>query len=126
MTVTPDTKAMTITPDTRDMTITPDTRTMVAETNTRTMTNGMAMTNTNECHLSVETFNCHGLKQSSQYIAERLQENDILCLTETWLRPDEDIILESSFNKSKSYDIFSKSGMVDTDIYHIVDVLLVE
>lgn len=35
------------------------------------------------------TFNCRSFKQSSEYIADLLSTCDILCLSETWLRPGE-------------------------------------
>ena len=43
---------------------------------------------TNETFKCVH-FNSKGLKQSIDYIANLLHSNDIVCLTETWLRPGE-------------------------------------
>ena len=42
---------------------------------------------THDYHITV--FNCHGFKQSFSYISKLLNDSDIACLTETWLRPCE-------------------------------------
>ena len=66
------------------------------------------------------SFNCHGFKQSCDYIIEKLKSCDILCLNETWLRPGESEIIRSALNAhpditSQSYSVFNKSGMNDVD-----------
>ncbi len=68
-------------------------------------------------------FNCHGLKQSSGYIRDLMKNCDILCLSETWLRPGEqhtaiNTILstnEGSTASKTSYMVCSVSGMTDAD-----------
>ena len=34
----------------------------------------------------LETYNCKGCMQSSEYILSRLRNCDVMCLSETWLR----------------------------------------
>ena len=70
--------------------------------------------------LSCEHYNCHGFKQASDYVMERLVINDVICLTETWLRPHElyavhDTISKYSDPLGKSCVVFSKSDMEQTD-----------
>ena len=70
--------------------------------------------------ISCETFNCKGFKQSADYIRARLENCDILCLNETWLRPHElksvESILNNSSNKLDGKCVaFSKSGMTEID-----------
>ena len=45
--------------------------------------------NTQEQKITIvaETLNCHGFAQSSEYVINRLNHCDILCLTETWIWP---------------------------------------
>ena len=66
------------------------------------------------------SFNCHGFKQSCDYITEKLKLCDILCLNETWLRPTENetirsVLIAHPDLSDKSYSIFEKSGMNDVD-----------
>jgi hypothetical protein len=73
----------------------------------------------NYAFLTTETFNCHGVLQSHDYVLTLLQTCDILCLTETWLRPCELSIIDDVLNKSSLSDtfyVFSKSSMTDTDV----------
>ena len=91
------------------------------------MAGGTTMTNTviNSCPddftshtipVTVETFNCHGIKQSCFYVAERLKLCDILCLQETWLRPHElQFVHKLGGNSLTDCDIFFKSSMNDID-----------
>ena len=71
--------------------------------------------------ISCETFNCHGFKQSSQYVLDRLLISDILCLTETWLRPEENNLInltisnDTRFGADVKYSIFNKSSMAQVD-----------
>ena len=39
--------------------------------------------------ISIQTMNCHGYKASFDYILNRLNDTDVMCLTETWLKPSE-------------------------------------
>ena len=67
------------------------------------------------------TFNCKGFKSQAEYIALRLKENvDIMCLSETWLRPQEIGIIDqflatSPDLKDKKFHVFSKSAMADIE-----------
>ena len=68
----------------------------------------------------IESLNCHGMKHSWPYISDRFQHCDILCLTETWLKPGEEITainaaLQQSANPPPNLNIFSVSGMRKTD-----------
>lgn len=70
--------------------------------------------------LTCEQYNCHGFKQASDYVMKRLDINDVLCLTETWLRPFELYSIHETINKysatlGKNCILFSKSGMEQTD-----------
>jgi len=62
------------------------------------------------------SYNCKGFKQVNTYLADLLCDCDILCLTETWLRPGElsGIKLWLSTHpklKGEHYDVFAKSSM---------------
>ena len=70
----------------------------------------------------METYNCFGFSQMADYILDRLSNCDIMGLTETWLRPNELDTIKSALknnprfkNEYKSYEIFSKSGMTETE-----------
>ena len=60
-------------------------------------------------------FNCKGASQSVDYILKLLSECDILCLSETWLRPEELHIFDSLVNCNNAYSVFSKSSMHDLE-----------
>ena len=68
-----------------------------------------------------ESFNCHGFKASAPYVAERLRDCSVLCLSETWLRPyelntipDALAAVDPCFDPS-NYVVFAKSSMGDID-----------
>ena len=68
--------------------------------------------------ISCEAFNCKGFKQSSDYILERFVSSDFLCLSETWLKPSELVLIEDSLGEKfgkDSFTVFSKSAMEDID-----------
>ena len=69
-----------------------------------------SMDGSTEINISCEVFNCHGLKQSMDYINHRLKYCDILCLNETWLRPYECTSLKSMFPMN-TVNVFAKSSM---------------
>ena len=48
-----------------------------------TKINMQNITANQKIHISAETLNCHGFAQSSEYVMNRLDSCDILCLTET-------------------------------------------
>ena len=48
-----------------------------------TKINMQDITANQKIHISAETFNCHGFAQSSEYVMNRLNSCNILCLTET-------------------------------------------
>ena len=50
--------------------------------------------------ISVESLNCKGFRQSSDYIFERLASCDIMCLSENWLRPQEQSLIETSLKRN--------------------------
>ena len=93
----------------------------VQDGNTNGMTRMTPLTDQDgETVLTCEQFNCHGFKQSSDYVYRRLQQCDILCLTETWLKPAELPIIQETIRKyspilGKNCMVFSKSGMENTD-----------
>lgn len=62
-----------------------------------------------------DSFNCHGFKQSADYIAERLASCDILCLTETWLLPTEEQCIKCLTSGADNFDYYFKSSMQDID-----------
>ena len=71
-------------------------------------------------HISAETFNCHGFAQSSEYVMNRLNSCNILCLTETWIWPHEVNVISDTIrnhpttkNSSQEYTVISKCGMND-------------
>ena len=62
------------------------------------------------------SFNCKALKQNIDYIANLLTDCDILCLTETWLRPGElsgiKLWLNSHLKlQNIQFHVFAKSAM---------------
>ena len=70
--------------------------------------------------LSCISFNCKGFMHTNDYIADLLVQCDILCLTETWLRPGQlpgiRMWLDSHPKlKGSQFSVFSKSSMEDLD-----------
>ena len=89
---------------------------------TTTITGAATSTTThlpNTTDVIVTSFNCKGFSQSADYICKLLQDCDILCLTETWLWPNElDIIqcaINATFHGSDSFVVFAKSSMCDIE-----------
>ena len=73
-------------------------------------------TRTTSLRLSVETLNCMGFKQNSDYISNRMKKNDVMCLSETWCRPNELDIINDALKHSdpdSKFSVFAKSGMTD-------------
>ena len=64
--------------------------------------------------LKIATFNCHGFKQNISQILCLFKSCDILCLTETWLRPNELHSIDDALNQFDC-SVFSKSGMDDME-----------
>ena len=67
---------------------------------------------------SCGTYNCHGFKQSMDYVLELLANTQILCLCETWLKPSELNLIDSLIEcnpklQGRNYKVFSKSIMHD-------------
>ena len=60
------------------------------------------------------SYNCKGFNSSVMYILSLMKSCDILCLTETWLRPDELNLVERVFNDNTdfnaSFSVFAKSS----------------
>ena len=67
--------------------------------------------------LRVTTFNCKGFKQSFTYCTAILEKCDILCLSETWLRPHKlsDINKCVQNNMNGNFDVYAKSGMLNIE-----------
>ena len=83
---------------------------------------GKNTTHGNHSHITkttvtIETFNCHGFKESSDFILNRLSDVDFLCLTETWLRPQESNLINSLLidHSNTRYEVFNKCGMTYSD-----------
>ena len=69
--------------------ITTQTRTAVGG-----LTSGSAETMTgSELTLAIETFNCNGFKESSDFVINRMSNVDVMCLCETWLKTHENNII---------------------------------
>jgi exonuclease III len=105
---------------------------MDTQTSTADKMNGSSPTNTQttttdtvnqsgEVPLVCESFNCHGFKHSADYICEELDKCDIMCLSETWLKPHEqnvikDAIITRTNTRPEDWNVFTKSGMTEIDI----------
>ena len=68
----------------------------------------------------VESLNCKGFKQSSDYLFDCLASCDIMCLSKTWLSPQEQSLIETSLKRNArssatDHVVFSKSGMCDAE-----------
>jgi hypothetical protein len=67
------------------------------------------------------SYNCKGFTSSVPYILQLLAQCDVLCLTETWLRPEELYMIETIINDhfacsdQCNFSVFSKSSMMDLD-----------
>ena len=66
--------------------------------------------------ITCTSFNCKGFKQATSYIKELLDQCDVLCLSETWLRPGEipgiKVWLDSvNKHNEADYDVYAKSSM---------------
>ena len=71
-------------------------------------------------NITIECFNCHGFKESIDYILTRLHSCDIMCLSETWIKPSElsliqDTIDSHVLSKDCKYVVFNKCGMSEDD-----------
>ena len=64
-----------------------------------TMTPGTNLPLPSSITLTCEHYNCHGFKQAGDYVMERLVINDVVCLTETWLRPYELFVVHDTIRK---------------------------
>jgi len=60
------------------------------------------MTKRNSSTLKIVSWNARGIKRQLGMVYEFLNEYDIICLQETWLRAYESNILEKLFPDSKS------------------------
>ena len=69
-------------------------------------------------YLSLISLNCKGFKANCDYVRSLVAVNDIVCLSETWLRPN-DLnslsIMTSSLANCDDFCVFSKSSMEDID-----------
>ena len=67
--------------------------------------------------LNIQSFNCKGFKSSFDYVFYLLDNCDIMCLSETWLRPEELHCIGEMADKmalsNKIDSVFSKSAMTD-------------
>lgn len=73
--------------------------------------------NSENVNIICESYNCKGFKQSAEYIVKRLKSVDILCLSETWLRPGELNLVNEVLEHVDwaTFTVFSKSGMNEVD-----------
>ena len=67
--------------------------------------------------LNIQSFNCKGFKSSFDYVFYLLDSCDIMCLSETWLRPEELHCIGEMADKMalshKIDSVFSKSAKTD-------------
>ena len=71
--------------------------------------------------IAVETFNCHGFKESVDYIFYRLLNVDFMVLNETWVKPNELDLIQSVLNdheisSNNRFVVFNKCQMSHEDI----------
>ena len=82
----------------------------------RTTGNTTTVTGHRKVSTIMDTFNCRGFKESSDYILSRLANTDFMCLSETWIRPSEHGLIQKIVDahivsRSSQYTVFNKSGM---------------
>ena len=72
--------------------------------------------------LVMETYNCYGFSRTADYVLDRLANCDIMGLTETWFRPNELNTIKCALQNHpnfkdvyKNYNLFSKSGMTNSE-----------
>ena len=93
---------------------------------TRIMTSGTVTCGTNDSsrvsvdnvNVTCTAFNCKGFKYNAHFISSPLESSDIVCLSETWLRPSESNIIYDTLSRpdhSHKISVFSKSSMNDID-----------
>lgn len=91
-------------------------------TNTSATSKGRKSCSSKKLPIVLETFNCHGLKQSCDYVAHRLMSCDVACLSETWLRPSEKVLVDRLVHSCEAggekFSVFFKSSMCDTDLVY--------
>ncbi len=80
----------------------------------------MTTMTTKELTISFEYYNCHGYKESIEYILSRMYNTDFMCLTETWIKPSENSLIQQNINdhiisKDNYFVVFNKSGMWEDD-----------
>ena len=81
-------------------------------------TTKMSDVNDREITLKTECFNCHGFKQSANYITKHIKQCDFMLLSETWLWPHELTLIDKSIcdsNSSDDFKVFSKSSMCNVE-----------
>ena len=68
-------------------------------------------------YLKLTNFNTKGFKQSYDYILDLLFNIDILCLSETWVRPHESNLIQNVIDDRFPgvFTVYSKCGMTDAD-----------
>jgi exonuclease III len=93
---------------------------MIATPSTTEVTKVTKESTLDDAIIKCVTLNCHGFKQSADYVTELIENNDVVCLCETWLRPNElDIIgtlISKKFSSQNSrYKVFAKSSMETVD-----------
>lgn len=70
--------------------------------------------------ITIASFNCHGFTNSLDYVIELASQCTVLCLSETWIRPGDQNLIDSAISRcgelsSFTYTVLSKSGMEDAD-----------
>ena len=58
---------------------------------------------TENFHLVLECFNCHGFSGTADYVLDRLQNCDIMGLAETWLCPNEVHTIKSALQQHPNF-----------------------
>jgi hypothetical protein len=70
--------------------------------------------------IAVEAVNCHGFKESLDFISKILSNTDCMCLSETWIKPSEHSLIQRCFgahvvSTTDKCIVVNKSGMFDDD-----------
>ena len=80
-------------------------------------TNDSSRVSVDNVNVTCTAFNCKGFKSNAHFISSLLESSDIVCLSETWLRPSESNIIYDTLSRlDHSHKIsFSKSSMNDID-----------
>ena len=92
----------------------------MTDTMTDTMSDTVTGTTATTMKLTCINFNCKDFCSSAEYIACLAKKCDILCLSETWLRPENLHVIDSVLQNTldSDFQVFAKSSMNDLDGAH--------